>query len=104
MMFLVTFKDFSFEFFNISQIRHLTRKGGRTVPEMIRRILPSIIENKVMQLYSWQGFKGKEKFCQLELKNVIMGKTNSSLLSFFYISLLGVSKVCVHYLTRRVKG
>ncbi|CAG9773379.1 unnamed protein product [Ceutorhynchus assimilis] len=54
-----------------SLVKLLTRLGGSSVKVMTTRILYHVLTNEVAMEYSWEGQKGKKKFKELKLANVI---------------------------------
>lgn len=46
--------------------------GGSSVKDIIRRLLTRVLANDLASKYSWIGFKKKEKFSTLALKDCII--------------------------------
>ncbi|KAM7288184.1 uncharacterized protein ISCGN_031873 [Ixodes scapularis] len=56
-------------------IANLKSFGGDNVSCNTRRVLEYLMTDNVAQNYSWIGNKGKKKFCELKVKQIITGCT-----------------------------
>lgn len=56
------------------QITNLKSLGGDNVSCNTRRVLEYLMTDNVAQNYSWVGNKGKKKFCELKVRQIITGK------------------------------
>ncbi|KAF5302494.1 hypothetical protein FQR65_LT08584 [Abscondita terminalis] len=50
----------------------LARLGGENYKDVVRRIMKKVITDDVAKSYSWQGHKGKLKFCSTKLAIAIL--------------------------------
>lgn len=46
--------------------------GGATYKHMVKRVLTKIMSDDLAKMYSWIGFKGKLKFCNLRTCSAIV--------------------------------
>lgn len=54
-------------------MKSLLHVGGDNVKDVLKRIVPKVVNDEVLKEYSWIGGKGKKKFSMLNLSSVIKG-------------------------------
>lgn len=56
------------------QVKEISRLGGTTSNEVVKRLLRRLLSDGIAKLYSYHGFKQKLPFSSLRIKNVIFGE------------------------------
>jgi len=57
-----------------SQVAELSKIGGPTVKEVVKRLMYRLFENSLGMEYSWEGKKKKKVFKSLLISKVIIGE------------------------------
>ncbi|XP_050518306.1 uncharacterized protein LOC126892713 isoform X1 [Diabrotica virgifera virgifera] len=83
---MVLFEEYLQDSTNFNNaVSELVKVGGSKAYDFVSRVGKLIITNEQALKYSWLGQKGKQKFCDTRIANLIIGKAYSIFYIFYNV-------------------